>query len=394
MEKSNRRAFRIFETRADEEYRRLMSDALSLEPSESATYPDLVATSYPLSGETAHRFRNGRGSGINRVINIDYIGMAASSLLDKDKIYTPNSHFDKLAELIASLDRLNKDGVALRIRLLLQYPYSLAGQNRILAELWDDRSFMKEAKSDRNEATPAQALVDKDIEFSMSVRNQQDCLLNLRGLRAALDPEGPNRIDVRFASISTLICGLRVNKLFFYDAYHYGRLKSERTCAMNSTPVIMIDGSDGNDAYEAFCNHFRYIWECDSTLDYEDVVEHSRGLHTVRIRRPENLRASTKVERLRSTTGAARNDVDWEQRASQFLQVVNNICPIIPPVDAPEVGFLAAPWAQKRAGGADLCEPASRLEEFFQRAFENVPTSSSRPCAASWGRASAARSSA
>ena len=244
------------------------------------------------------------------------------------------------------------------MRILLQYPYSLAGQNRILAELWDCRSFTGRGKSDRDETRLAPPLRDKDIELSMFVRNQQDCLLNLQSLLSRLDPNGPNRIDIRFASISTLICGLRVNNLFIYDPYHYGRIEGEKVCAMNSTPVMVIDGGDGNCAYEAFCNHFRYIRECDSTLDYDDVVEHSRELSTIHIRKPENLQTATKVRRLRGGAAAARNDIDWELRSRQFLQVIDNICPIIAPVDAPEVGFLAASWEEKRRGGADLCEPA------------------------------------
>jgi len=131
MEQSTRPTFSIFETRASEEYRRIISDALSLSQSGSAAYPDLISSSYRLSDEAVQKFNKGCGSQIERVININYIGMAASSLLDREKKYTPNAHFDKLSELVSSLDRINKRGVALRMRLLIQYPYSLAGQNRI-----------------------------------------------------------------------------------------------------------------------------------------------------------------------------------------------------------------------------------------------------------------------
>jgi hypothetical protein len=142
---------------------------------------------------------------------------------------------------------------------------------------------------------------------------------------------------------------------------------------MNSAPVIMIDGSDHNCAYEAFCNHFRYIWECDSTLDCDDVVERPTELSRVYIRKPEQLQTASKVERLRKSASGARNKVDWELRSRQFLQVINSICPIVAPADDPEVGFLAAPWAEKRGGGSDLCEPALRLEDLFKRGFEKVP---------------------
>jgi hypothetical protein len=374
MKKPGRPTFRIFETRAAEEYMKILSDALSLGRPASTSYPALLTSGHPLNAESKRKGKGGRGSKAQRVINLDYIGMAASSLLDKEGKHTPNTHYEQLDELLSSLDRLNERGVVLRMRLLLQYPYSLAGQNRILAEQWKRRSFMGDANgSVRDETKLAPALRDKDIEGSTFVQNQQYCLQNLQDLLSSYEVKAPNRIEVRFASISTLICGLRVNSLFFYDPYHYGRLKSENACAMNSTPVIMIDGADRNAAYEAFCNHFRYIWECDSTLDYDDVVERPAELSTIYIRKPEQLQTASKVERLRNSPAGGRNKVDWELRSRQFLQVINSICPIVAPADDPEVGFLAAPWEQKRTGLSDLCEPALMLEDFFKRGFEKVP---------------------
>ena len=374
MRKPARPTFRIFETRASKEYMKIVADALSLSGSESATYPDLLTSSYPLPANGSRKGRSGKGGKAKRVINIDYIGVAASSLLDKGGKYTPNTHYDKVVKLLSSLDDLNGRGYVLRMRLLLQYPYSLAGQNRILADQWKYRSFMGDGpRSARDETKLARALTDKVIEGSTFVQNQQYCLQNLQDLLSSFDLKEPNRIEVRFASISTLICGLRVNNLFFYDPYHYGRLRGDNTCAMSSTPVFLIEGGNGNSGYEAFCNHFRYIWECDSTLDYDDVVERPAELSTIYIRKPEQLQTASKVERLRNSPAGEQNKVDWEARSRQFLQVIKSICPMVPPADDPEVGFLGASWEEKRDGSSDLCEPALMLEHLFKRGFEKVP---------------------
>ncbi len=374
--------FLVFEMRESEEYIRLLSDALSIKNSPSATYPDLISSSYKLTRTAANRINQGHNSKIKRVINIDYIGMTATVLLDRNKRHTQNAHYDKLSELLSSLKSLNANGVALKIRILLQYPYSLAGQNRILAEIWAKRSFMGQMNErGRDETKLAPPLTMQHIGNSALLRTQQYCLENLQNLfRDSLNisgPDeldsfnrsGPNKIEIRFAFVSTLICGLRVNNLFFYDPYHYGRKKGEPTCAYTSTPVVMIDGSDHCNAYEAFCNHFRVIWECDSTLDYADVACQDRDTVMVIIREPVKLKTAHKIARLKSLPSEG---IDWERRGRQLYQLVNDLCPLVPSVDAPERGFLAAAWEAKD-GRIVPCEPAKMLARMFRRGFEKLP---------------------
>lgn len=362
---------RVFQSRESIEYQKVLSDVMALQASPSATYPDLLSTSYELNPAEIQKLYNGEtDSKIKRVIDIDYLGMAASVLLDKQKIYAPNSQYARLRDLIHSLKALNETGTALRMRLLLQYPYSLAGQNRILAESWELRTFIGEVNNSlRNEAQLAPALLDNDIESSVLVRNQQYCLQNLQDLLSTIEPDSPNKIAVRFASISTLICGLRVNNFFFYDPYHYGRKRNEDTCAITQTPIVMVDARSNRTAYDAFCNHFQYIWECDSTLDYHDVAYRETSKRTVFIRKPEKTQTSNKIERLKRTPSQG---IDWELRSRQIHQVVNSICPIVAPVDLPEVGFLAAAWEQKHDSSYGPCEPALMLEESFKRGFEKI----------------------
>src|SRR2546421_7840861 len=219
MTQSEHPTFRVFETRESEEYIQLLSDALSIKSLPSATYPNLVESSYKLTRTAANRINREHNSKIRRVINIDYIGMTATVLLDRKKIHTLNAHYDQLAELLSSLKSLNANGIALKMRLLLQYPYSLAGQNRILSELWTERSFMGEvSERGRDETRLAPPLTIQHIENSALLINQQYCLENLQRLLEpfklsgpdkldSFNHSGPNNIEIRFAFISTLICG-------------------------------------------------------------------------------------------------------------------------------------------------------------------------------------------
>jgi len=366
------RKVHVFESRESEEYGQLLSEVLSIRPSPTAVYPDLVSSSYLLTSQAAERINQDLGTKIRRVINLDYIGMAATVLLDKNYRYTRNSHYERVLELLSSLDALNESGTAVRIRLLIQYPYSLAGQNRILSEIWKDRSFMGETNgSRRDEAQLAPSLTEQEIESSALLRTQQYCLEILQDLLDRFKPGGPNKIEIRFASISTLICGLRVNNLFFFDPYHYGRKHGEETCAFTSTPVVMLDGNNHSNAYEAFCNHFRCIWECDSTLDYDDVAYRGDRKRTLLIRKPEKLLTAHKIARLKSLN-SQKEEIDWERRELQLYQLVNSLCPIVASVDAPERGFLAAAWEPKSDGSTAPCEPAMMLEELFAQGFEKV----------------------
>jgi hypothetical protein len=372
MTQTGNRKVRVFESRESEEYIRVLSEVLSIQPAPEAVHPDLVSSSHALTSQAAEKINLEHGTKIRRVINIDYIGMAATVLLDRHSRYTLNSHHERVAELLSSLGALNESGTAVRIRLLLQYPYSLAGQNRILSEIWRDRSFMGETNgSRRDEAQLAPSLTEQEIESSALLRAQQYCLENFQDLLDQFGAASPNKIEIRFATISTLICGLRVNNRFFFDPYHYGRKRGEETCAFTSTPVVMIDGGEQGSAYEAFCNHFRCIWECDSTLDYADVAYRRDRVRTVIIRKPEKLLTSHKIARLKSLNNQ-NEEIDWERRELQLYQLVNSLCPIVASVDAPERGFLAAAWEPKNNGGTAPCEPAAMLEELFEQGFERV----------------------
>jgi hypothetical protein len=96
----------VFQSRESAEYGSTLSELMSIKASPAAKYPDLRTTSYKLLPEEIKKLnRNDNGSKIKRVIEIEYIGMSGSVLLDKQKIYAPNSQYARLRELIESCKR-------------------------------------------------------------------------------------------------------------------------------------------------------------------------------------------------------------------------------------------------------------------------------------------------
>lgn len=373
-------AIHVFNSRDSEDYNRVLSELLSLETKSNSRFPGLLDSAQPIQRNLAERFRKSHSAvDIERVISIDLIGMTGTVLLDRDGRYTSTSHFLAFRELAQQVAELNRNGIAVRVRFLFQYPYSLAGQNRILAEGWKNRTMIGDGEDSlRDEARLAPHLTEADIQRSQLLTVQRYCIETFQHLfkveaSGVDESESVNRFTMRFACVSTLHCGLRINSRFFCDPYHYGRERGRDTCAFNLTPITMLTSGtpESGPAYDSFCNHFRYIWECDSTLEFSDVIDQTLEISPVSVKRPGKVRHENKALRLRSSRSLEQDVQDpsyWESYQKNLLRIVDRICPIVGRVDFPEVGFLAAAW-EERDGVSALCEPASLLDDYFRQDF-------------------------
>ncbi len=373
-------AFCVFENREDASYIQTVSDLLSLDSPRGAIFGGLLESAQDAEEHLAKRMsRSSPDCEIEKVINIDLMGMTGTVLLDKSRRYSPSSHYGRFQELIQKMGEINqKHKTAVRVRMLFQYPYSMAGQNRILAEGWKKRSMIGDEESSlRDETALAPHLNEADIQRSQLLTVQRYCIQNFQtlagDLASELDGTGANRITMRFACVSMLHCGLRINSRYFCDPYHYGRERGRDSCAFGLTPIAMLtrNSTESGKAYSAFCNHFRYLWECDSTLDYMDVIDQEPEIGPVSVRRPGKIRHINKTNRLRgkkSDEGKRRDSDYWESYSKNLSRIVDRICPIVGRVDFPEVGFLAAAW-EERDGAAGLCEPAGLLDDYFRHDF-------------------------
>src|SRR5207253_3035019 len=116
---------------------------------------------------------------------------------------------------------LNAQGIIVRLRVLLVYPYSMTGQERIEAEMNCMRSSVTEPKF-RKRAQQMEQLCVESFHRSSLVTTLHRVIRVIHDWRARLGPRHPlvtypNRFDVRFICLDPKVCGLRVNGLFFND---------------------------------------------------------------------------------------------------------------------------------------------------------------------------------
>lgn len=384
-----------FANRDSTDYCEILAALLSLQTKTDGLAPGLLETSVGIDSEKAAELFGSDHAHIRRVINIDLLALSGTVLLDSEGRHRPSGpgQYGKLKKLVEETQRLNQEGTAVRIRCLLQYPYSMAGQNRILAETWDQRAFI-DGPTRRKEWEWVPPLDEANIDVSRFKLDQAYCITNFARLLQNDDGEipslhpvrqEPNRLEMRFACINTMLCGIRVNGCFFYDVYNYARMSGEPFCAAHLTPIhgVYKASPSTEKQFDVFCNHFQYIWQCDSTLDYGDVVKETcppfepprkgfRRLTSVVVQKPAKVEGSSKRARLEELTAKHETELPagfWERCQTLLTRLVTNVCPMVRSVPANEVGFIVGPWVTDKDGRSDLCPPAKQLFDWLMKHF-------------------------
>lgn len=131
----------VFANRLDPSYLESLSTSLSLDGPKG-----LVETALPITPFRDHQ------SEIHHAISIDYLGITASTLLDRGGLITKYCFFDRLSQVAHEVNRLNSNGYLFKLRLLLLYPYCAAALIRIQAETSVRRTSIKEPKYTRTGA--------------------------------------------------------------------------------------------------------------------------------------------------------------------------------------------------------------------------------------------------
>lgn len=195
----------------------------------------------------------------------------------------------------------------------------------------------------------ATTLFDHDTFLSSSlVRTARSTVLSIHGWREELGSghpllSHPNRIDLRFSSIGPSACGMRINHRFFYDVYTLAKRKAESSrCLGDVSPVVEL--TERGTAYLAFCDHFRYMWEHDATIDASDAIGCVDG--RVGFKSPYEITCHAKAERV--CAGKAAANVEVLQRFENLSRrILARHCPPLRPAPATEVAFLACSWRRK-----------------------------------------------
>ncbi len=361
---------KIFRQRSDSDYQAHLEQCLSLDGPRG-----LRATAEALPKGSEDEL-------ISRAINIDFMGCAATTLFDKRPFIAPRCHFDKLEALGNSLASLNGEGIAARLRILLLYPYSTAAQIRIQAENSRKRATIEAPDYRRGDKFIEQLTYEDFMKSSLCTTSQR----TLNALYDWFDQPGdqrlllgpPNRMALRFSIFNTVVCGLRVNGRFFFDTYTYAKLNNdEMICSGDIQPVIeFTNDREDEKAYRNFCDHFRYLWRYDATLDAEDAIDRSGDFP--RFREPKNIDFRHKIHRIQLQSKKELHRTQERAYRLKAQRILIKHCPSVRPSSATEEAFLACAWSARedapRAPNRDAVEVFRLWQRYFMCTFaRSVP---------------------
>lgn len=81
-----------------------------------------------------------------------------------------------------------------------------------------------------------------------------------------------NKVIVRFTPMSPDLCVLIINHTAFCDADLTAKKIRLAKRAASVVPLSQVEGQEDRSAFEGIEDHFRYLWDYDTTLDCEDAT--------------------------------------------------------------------------------------------------------------------------
>lgn len=373
---------RTFRRRSDPRYQKHLWQCLDLDGPNG-----LIATAEEFDEPIAQGSQE-----FSRGIGIDFVGCTATTLFDAGRMIAKHCHFDQVQSLVSAVGKLNKEGISVRFRILILYPYSAAGQLRIQAENSTRRSSINESDFDRGDDFIEQLTNETFFASSLFSTSQMTLKVIYDWRRSLGDDHSlnspPNRFALRFSIMNPIVCGLRVNQRFFFDVYSYSKLDRNQTiCSGDTQPVIEVTREDGM-PYDSFCDHFRYLWNFDATLDAEDAVDLTGD--SPRLKSPEEINFRRKVERLADQVGESRTRLERRHFRRKASRILEKHCPPVLPRSSAEVAFLGCAWHTERKVLAAPNIAAAELRDIWARYFlgdlQTIPRIEIRHIAAAAGK--------
>lgn len=327
--------------------------------------------------------KNIRGSSYNKFIKIDFIGVSASTLLDGSNMLDNSNVYKEFKDLLLMSEKLISEGVFLKVRFLFEYQYSVAAYSRIQAETGFLRASMSEPAYSRDFELTEQ--VDEYLfNGSFTVTAQQSNLRHLQNLERELhekhgwnSKENPSSITLRFTPISSGFCAMFINNVLFLDPYVFAKKRREDNKLFINTPLIEINNTTEEDkeSFSAFEDHFRYLWELDTTLDCEDATFYQRDVMNSlgRLRTPQNIDFESKASRICTMKGWEDDDhgIRWKKQvAGKFNQYCSDLSPTV----TNETLFITCSWRKDNDGIVSPNNYAQLLHKYLTEDFSQSPS--------------------
>jgi hypothetical protein len=362
---------KTFHSRKSEDYLARLRDLLS--------YDTLIENAITLNNP-----KNIRGKSYDKFVKIDYVGVSASTLLDGSNILGDANVYNEFKDLLLRSDKLHSKNIFVKVRFLFDYQYSVATYSRIQAETSFLRASMSEPIYSRDFELSEQ-LDEYVFNGSFSVTTQQANLRHLQNIERELhfthgwnSKDNPSSITLRFTPISSGFCGLFINNTLFCDAYLLAKARREDNKLFFNTPLIEIDKNNESDkeAFEAFEDHFRYLWELDVTLDCEDATFYQRDAISSlgKLRSPQNVDFENKAERICLIRGICDDDKAITGWKKQISKKFNQYCADLSPAIPNETVFITCSWKKEGDGIGSPNSYAQLLHKYLTEDFVQTPT--------------------
>lgn len=323
--------------------------------------------------------KNLKGIIYDKFIRIDFIGIAASTLLDGSNFLDSTNVYKEFKNILFKSEELHSQGVFIKVRFLLEYEFSVSSYSRIQAESSYLRASMTEPSYSR-EFELIEELDQEGFNSSFSVNLQKSNLRNLQNIERELyknynwnSKDNPSSITLKFTPVNPTLCGLFINNKLFYDPYLFAKQHREDNKLSLMAPVVEIDATDPEDAdtFEAFEDHFRYFWELDVTLDCEDATFYQRDkLNTLAIlRTPQSVDFEKKAQRICAIKGVCDDDKAITSWKKQVNNKFNKFCSDLSPTIANETIFITCSWSRDEDGISSPNEYAQLLNKYLIEDF-------------------------
>lgn len=301
--------------------------------------------------KSAHELKDG-----SRLISIDFFGIAATTLFDAGGNYAKMNVYEQLKNLLFAHPELNKDGYFIRIRLLFEYPYSISSYSRIQAEYNTDRASIDETAYSRKFSHTEP--VDLDLfKSSKLVTTQMSSLMIIQSLMDDLEKmptwkqEGlSNKITLRFTPVNPSFCCLFINKDLYFDVYLMAKKQRYHNALKRFAPVIGLNADDDTEEIKAFKDHFRYLWDLDTTIHYKDATKYvaNKANSMAKVKSPLEISNDYRARKLLNYFMEDFNEDDATRWAVISKKNIQKFCADFTPSTHEEVMFVTCSWERDK----------------------------------------------
>lgn len=306
----------------------------------------MIETSFDLTDKQREQCKNR----FEKQCCIDFSGVAAALLFD-------DVGYNMFEAVLNSIQDFNKMKIRMHFRFMLVYPYSAHAMSRIQAETSKNRASIKEPsiKETPYDVVGRVESVDYDAFIKSNfVKSQQQFLENIGSLIDDYDicPNGENRINIRFTPTAVNVCMYRINDCIFISPYLLAKEhRRDEVCVMRS-PVIKMTRGDDRDSFDAYLDHFRYLWNLPQSIFLEDatyVTDKKINNGIAKIKPPKDIDYKYKSDRIKAKKIPGKwkygDSMSWRLQVKDLLFRLCREMPLQLPTK--ETVFIACAWRKK-----------------------------------------------